>query len=167
MGIKKVEVVLDTVCLSHLLRRPAKNRSGVTGTALDTSIENKRLTLVLDAGTALLSEWIETCGEEAVMTTVAKWEPLGGVRFVVDVPEIPSAVFARLRRAGFVGTMDKIVLRLGMASGDRMVVSNDHRFWDRDTRRRGDPRGEIASLCLTELDVTVLLLKQLMRQLAA
>jgi hypothetical protein len=159
-----VEVVLDTVCLQHLLRRPRvrRARSGPRSkleTTLDGPIQNKSLRLVVDAARGLIGEWEQTCGREVVGVVINRWEIFGGIVVISDVPRIPASVSKRLRHLGFAGTIDRLILRLALGAKDRTVVSNDTDFWDpSNTTRPGDPQAPVARLVRQELSVTVLLL---------
>ncbi len=168
-----MEAALDTVSLQHLLRTPKKQRQsnlggGNLGTSLDPFLKAGGLRLVVDTGGALIDEWRRTCGHELVAVFLNRWEPLGVIVPIPAVPPLEYQLSRRLRKLGFHGTIDKLVLRLGVASRDKTVVSDDSDFWDPSTpERRGDPSAPVALLCQAELDVTILLLGALIHMLAS
>lgn len=162
-----METALDTVSFQHLLRTPRKSRNPQTQnsryeTSLDSPMRRGALRIVVDASGGLVDEWRKTCGHEAVAVILSRWEPIGGVMAIKDIPSIDRTVARELRRLGFNDTIDKLVLRLGIASSNKTVVSEDGDFWDpRMPSRRGDPSSPVARLCWSRLGVTVMLLKSL------
>jgi hypothetical protein len=164
----RIDVVLDTVAVHHVLRQP-RRKSGVhRETVLDNHFKSGALRVVLDLSRGLLSEWERTCGREAVGVVLARWEELRGVILVRDVGRIPAAVGRRLLQCGFKGGVDRLVLRISLATVDRVIVSNDSDFWDpKSTASLGDDKAPVVSILRDQLNVTVLLLSALVAQLAS
>jgi hypothetical protein len=166
-----MEISLDTVCLSKLLRTRATTRqprlsTGTSCTVFDDAINRRRLRLAVDVNGALINEWEETCGRELIRVLVAKWEPIDALKVIRRLPSIPYRCRTKLRRLGFVDPIDKLLLKLAIATRERILVSDDSDFWDpADSAQRGDPRAQIAHICQTELRVSIWLLVTLIRTL--
>ena len=157
-----MKVVLDTVSLNQLLLD--HSRAALTS-LVEPSLKSGALAFVVDRDQALIHEWCRTCGWELVQVLVARWEPMGGFIVPEDVPALERTVARRLRRLGFTGTIDKLVLRLAVATPESRIVSEDGDFWDPDSARRGDPAGRIATLLRDQLNVVVMLLAGLLHEL--
>lgn len=162
-----MEVVLDTVSLNHLLRAPRKRPGTSTWeTSLDAPMKKQKLKLTLDTVGGLLNEWEKTCGEEVVGVVMSRWEELRGIVLVDRPPTLSSAASRKLRELGFDGTIDRLVLRLGLASKDHTVVSDDNDFWDPKSKtERGNPNAAVARFSREELGVAVTLLAPLLAKL--
>ena len=166
-----MEAVLDTVSFQHLIRKPKKMRKRQNQTlryetSLDLSIRRGALRIVIDARLALVDEWIKTCGRDLVAVFMSRWEPLGVFIPIRNVPSLDQAVARKLRQLGFNGTIDKLVLRLGIASTDKTVVSEDSHFWDPKTpSKKGDPSSPVACLCFDRMGVSIILLQTLIQKL--
>lgn len=171
-----MEVVLDTVVLSHLLRSPrvtvtrADETKRIDGLSTITRAMQKRvLRFVLDQQGGLQTEWEQTCGEEAVKQLINHWDQYSGVKLVTPMQSIrPSHASRRLRQLGFDGTIDKLIIRIALALHERIIVSIDPDFWDPSEQRRvGDPAGSVVSLLRNELTITVIILIAFIRMLIA
>ena len=168
-----MEVVLDTVSLNHLLRSPKSHRPAGTGspvytTALDHPLRVRALTLLLDSSRALLTQWCDTCGYELVMALITKWDSYSSVRIITDPPRIGHHCLKRLRGLGFDNPIDRLVVRICLASTDRTVVSDDSDFWDpAHPGARGSPQAPVALVLRSELDVTVVILASLLSGLGS
>lgn len=166
-----MEIVLDTVCLQNLLRRQRKRQRQQSGikrydTPLDPYMRSGDIYIALDRERGLISEWFRTCGEEPIKALVSRWEPYGAILMIRQLPRIHPHVNKKLRQLGFTGPIDKLILRISLATRDQIVVSNDKHFWDPSDRRLlGDSNAPVARLCKNQLDVTILLLYTLIQML--
>lgn len=156
-----MQIALDTVCVSKLLRNCDKSRlrrktTSVGCTTIDPPIEKGTLRLAVDKSFALIHQWEKTCGEEAVRALVTNWESKRAFLVISPLPSIPHAARGRLRAFGFTDTIDKLVLKLAFATVDKIVVSDDSDFWDpTQPGRRGDPRSPVAAYFYNHLGVRV------------
>lgn len=159
-----MQVVLDTLCLSHLLRRPVQSRSqrSVARTSLDKPIQTGRLFIVIDNTRGLIDEWSRTCGVESVRVLVNAWE-----RGIIPVKpaKIPPAVTKQLNQLGFKKTIDKLIIRVAIAKGKK-IVTNDCDFWrPGDTSSVGQKNAPVALLCKRDLGLDIMRLQTLMREI--
>lgn len=162
----RIDVVIDTVAVHHVLRRPRRTSGVRRETVLDEHFKAGALRVVLDMSRGLLSEWERTCGRDAVGVILARWEGFRGVAFVREVGRISPAIGKRLRQCGFKDTVDRLVLRISLATADRTIVSNDSDFWDpKSTGSLGDGAAPVATILRDQLNVTVLLLAGLVAYL--
>ena len=164
-----MEVVLDTVCLRNLLRRPKRGRgqgaSPGIGTSIDQYVISGRLTLCLDAAGGLLDEWRTTCGFDPVQVLITKWER--GIRVLADPPPLDGLTRTRLGQLGFPSGIDRLILRMAVCTHDKTVVSNDPHFWNPGRPRdRGKDHAPVARYCHNRLGVTIWLLIMLMNALS-
>src|SRR4051812_8253113 len=117
-----MDVVLDSVAVNHLLRRPKKERKGGRvrfETGIDEYLRSARLRIRIDPPRGLVHEWERTCGLENIKNLVTHWEQWGTPTPVDALGRIPNQVSNRLRALGFEDTIDKLVLKIAM-------VTNDH-----------------------------------------
>ncbi|MFC1541586.1 hypothetical protein ACFL50_03950 [Candidatus Latescibacterota bacterium] len=160
-----MEIVLDTVSVFHLLSQSKKSKergSNKIETILDNFLEKFNLVIVFDFGHGLSDEWGQTCGREIVKVLLIHWESFNAIKMVEPVAKINPTISKELRQLGFYDTIDKLVLRIALATSDKIVVSEDSHFWDpRNPKIRGDKRCPVTKLCLDKLEITILLLKQL------
>jgi len=165
-----VEIVLDSVSLNHLLRGSRKVRerfSDSVGTPIDQAINEGCLKLALDSAKGLISEWGTTCGAEIVHVLITKWESQRGLFIIEPLGKLSSAQRKHLSAYGFNDTCDKLILRIAIATEDRIVVSDDSDFWDPNKiANYGNKNAPVARLIREELDITLLNLKALMEQLS-
>lgn len=165
-----MEVVLDTVCMNSLVRRPrikgvAQGAKLRFETSIDPHLESGRLTLCLDDAGGLLDEWRRTCGPEVIQVLITKWE--SAIRTIPNPASLDTSMSRALRQLGFGGAIDKLILRIALCTEDKTVVSNDPHFWNpRDPQERGNHLAPVASLCRDRMGVTVWLLLMLMEFLA-
>jgi len=168
-----MEVVLDSAAVQHLLRSIRTSRLrrsaaayGLIVTSIDKPLEQKRLTLAIDRCRALVDEWADTCGEETIKLLIIKWDGLGALNPVLPVRSIGHPASRRLSQMGFTDAIDRLIIRVALATSDPTVVSEDSDFWDpSNLQQKGNPRACVASLCSRHLGVTVLLLGQLLKRL--
>lgn len=164
-----IDIVLDTVSLQHLLRKPGKCNSGKGRglcTLLDEPISRRRLEIGVDSGGALIQEWRRTCGDELITLLVTRWSDLGGLRSVNNLPKVPNVILRKLRRMGFVGVIDKLIIRIAITLTEKQIVSNDSDFWDpSNTNSLGNDDACVARLVREHLGVCVILLPTLFKQL--
>lgn len=165
-------VVLDSVSLNQALRRNKRADRRLAHPTfvnpLDGPIQAHSLTLALDNSGGLLSEWFETCGEEAVKALIEKWEPLNGVRYIIPSRTIDRAISARLRRLGFPKGTDRLLLKIALATPTRIVVSEDAHFWQPGyPKMKGRLDATVCRYCREALAVEILLLTTLLRRLRA
>jgi hypothetical protein len=163
-----MDAVVDTNVLHSFVLQP-RRRTGAANlraTPLDDHIEAGRLRLALDLTRGLLTEWEQTCGAETVGVFIAKWEASGGIVLVQQLGRLPPKAIVRLKRLGFRGTVDKLVLRIALAISGRTVVSRDSDFWD-PARPQLVGRADacVTRFCREELGVTIVLLPGLLHQL--
>jgi hypothetical protein len=124
-------------------------------------MRKKMLILVVDIGGGLINEWMQTCGKELIQVLLNRWEGFGAI--VMREPlNIDRHIFKTLRQLGFIDTIDKLILRLGMACCDHMIVSDDSDFWDPCRPSvRGNKNAPVASICRERLGITILQLTSL------
>ncbi len=164
-----MDAAIDTVVISHLLRRPrTRGKQQRAGTVLDEPLRRGDLRIGLDRQRAVVHEWGRTCGEEYIKILVTEWEGLGAFVIADPLGTIPRGVSRRLRQRGFDDTIDKLLLRVAIAINDHVVVSEDSDFWDPKDHTRnciGDHNAAVARLLHEECEVLVLTLHQLIARL--
>ena len=112
-------VVIDSVSLNHLLRKPKRAQSSPRRkspglkTSLDNHLQIGTLRICLDSKDILKSEWEQTCGIEAIHILINHWSDLQGIILISKIPTLGTAVSRKLRRLGFTDTIDKFILKLG------------------------------------------------------
>ena len=172
-----MQVVLDSVSLLHLLRpskpsKKAKRSTPAHQNPLDRPMRLGKIRLAVDSQRGLISQWQELCGIEVVKVLITRWEELDGI-FVIENPLRPKPAIAKRLRIlcfGLKSPIDTLILRLALATVDRIIVSEDSDFWDptkpkNDPGVLGNPNAPVARLCREELNVTILLLRMLMTRL--
>ncbi len=162
-----MEVVVDTVSIQHLLRSLKLSKTSKEKeyyeTSLDRPLKEGKCILVVDEDGSLIDEWGQTCGREHIQVLITHWESFAALVSINPVSKIPPPIS---RRLSFMTSIDRLVLRIGMATSDRIVVSDDSHFWDPVCPgKRGDPNACIAKLCYERLSITVLLLGMLIEAL--
>lgn len=161
-----MDAVIDSVTLNHLFRKPKKVKCGkrvLYETSLDAYIAEKRLKLAVDPNRALVDEWQATCGPEVVKAAIMKWEATDGVYTVARLGRLTNAHTNKLLQFGFGDAVDKLILRIAVASTNRTVVSNDSDFWNPKAKcDRGKKNACVTRFCRERLNVSVLLLGTLM-----
>jgi hypothetical protein len=172
MKKKAIEVVLDSVTLSSALNspKPSRKSAGVTRDAvnpLDKPISDRRLRLALDEDNGLRSEWVKTCGLPAVQAFVIHCEQYDGIQLIKTPVSPGPAAYKKLRVLGFGNdAVDKLILRIALATEDRIIVSDDSDFWDptkpNDKQSKGQKNAPVARFCKDTLRVTILLMKMLL-----
>ena len=165
-----MQVVLDSVAVNHLLRRPAAGRKAASfSTSIDEYIDNGRLTVHVDKDGGIIDEWKDTCGREYIEALMIRWYDAKGLFSVRKPARIPPSTVKKLRQLGFNDTIDKLLLRVALSIVDRIVVSNDSDFWNPakpdDKRWLGDSNAPVAKLLREEIKVVVYTLKMLMTAL--
>ena len=97
---------------------------------------------------------------------MSRWEELRGIVLVDRPPTLTSSTSRKLRNLGFDGPIDRLVLRLGLASKDHTVVSDDNDFWDPKSKtQRGNANAPVARFAKQELGITITLLAPLLAKL--
>lgn len=164
-----MEVVLDTSALQHLLRRPKvkpKPKKPEYSTTVDDFLKRRKLQLTLDQGKALLTEWEQTCGREIVGVVVSVWDSWKAIRYVKELPKLAPASARRLHDLEFCDAIDKVVIRISLATEDKCAVSEDSDFWNpKDKKSKGDARAPVACHCRDHHGITILLLGELLTKL--
>lgn len=163
-----IEAVIDSVQMNSALRPPKPSRKSARSTKdaitpLDRPIKLRKLRLALDASQGLQSEWVRTCGLPAIQDFVVYCEQYDGIHFIQNPVNPSSDNSRRLRILGFGNdTVDKLILRIALATQDRIIVSGESDFWDpkkpTDRNIRGCPNAPVARFLKDQLGVTVLLL---------
>lgn len=98
---------------------------------LTVRIEARLVRVVVDAKRALIDEWKRTCNEELVQVLVARWEAVAGLYQLGKDGVVSGPLNRKLRELGFgCDTVDKLVLRIAIATTDRVILSDDSGFWD-------------------------------------
>lgn len=166
-----MQVVLDTVVVNHLLRRPAAGRKAASfSTSIDEYIDNGRLTVHVDKDGGIIDEWKDTCGREYIEALMIRWYDAKGLFSVHKPGRIPPATVNKLRQLGFDDTIDKLLLRVALSEvkgiTDKIVVSNDSDFWNpANPNDVGERNAPVAKLLRDEIEVIVYTLKLLMTAL--
>src|ERR1700722_13465027 len=125
------------------------------------------LRLGVDIDNGLISEWMQTCGEEKGKALIVHWEPFNAIVNKGRPANLPNANSRRLRQSGFGDAVDKLVLRLGCLVRDKIVVSDDGDFWDPlAMANKGNSKAIVAQICRDDLGVTIVLLGNLVANLA-
>ena len=165
-----MQAVIDSVSIQHLLRHlklskisRRKDYHEIFETSLDPHLKEGRLSLAIDEDGGLIDQWKRTCGDEYIQVLITRWEGLSALIPINPIPKLPLPIS---RQLSFMGPIDRLVLRISMATTDRTVVSEDSHFWDPACpNKRGDPNACIAKLCRERLAITVLLLGMLLNAL--
>ena len=164
-----MEAVLDTVSLQHMLRNTKLNKvksEFQIKTCLDSFLKTKMLVLAFDDQKGLVSEWGKTCGFETISVIITKWEEIDAIIFFDKLPKINVSIRKKLRHMGFIDTIDKLILRISLATNDKIVISDDNHFWDpSSTSGKGNQNAPVTKLCKEELEIKITLLIPLMRTL--
>jgi hypothetical protein len=165
-----IEAVIDSVTMNVAVR-PIKgsNRSALkkqTMNPLETPVRLRKLRLALDSSKGLISEWERTCGP-AVKAFVIYCEQYDGIRLIQNLGSPGSAASKQLRRLGFGNdAIDKLIVKIALATEDRIIVSGESDFWDpkKPNNRQipGQANAPVARFFREELRITVLLLRMLL-----
>lgn len=158
-----MDAVFDTVSVKQLVN--CISRDSLT-TSIDAFLRERILQLRVDADGALIDEWARSCGLTIIQPLVSQWNDWGAVVVTRPVTKLPTPVRGKLRKLGFTQTIDKLVLRIALASTDKRVVSEDSDFWDpADVKSPGNHRAVVATICRDCLGITVLILSMLIAEL--
>jgi hypothetical protein len=116
-----------------------------------------------------MSEWERTCGP-AVKAFVIYCEQYGGIRLIENVGSPGSAASRQLRRLGFGDdAIDKLIVKIALATEDRIIVSGESDFWDpkKPNNRQipGQANAPVARFFREQLEITVLTLKMLLAKM--
>jgi hypothetical protein len=166
-----MQAVFDSVSIQHLLRSlklfkisKKKEYYEIFETPLDRPLQEGRLALAVDEAGGLVDQWGRTCGEEYIRVLITRWESFAALITTNPISKIQPSISSSLRQLGFVDGIDRLVLRIGMATTDRIVVSDDPDFWDpARPDKRGDSNAPVAKFCRERLCITVLLLAMLLK----
>jgi hypothetical protein len=166
-----IEAVIDSVTMNVAVRPPKPSRKSARSqkeviNPLEKPIKLRKLTLALDASKGLVSEWERTCGP-AIKAFVVYCEQYGGIHLIQNPVSPGSAATKQLKFLGFgANTIDKLILKIALATEDRIIVSGESDFWDpkkpNDHDIPGQPNAPVARFCRERLEVTILLLRMLM-----
>lgn len=164
-----MQIVLDSVSLQHLLRKPKVKRRGRSSrpdptlrTALDHYLGSGDLQIVIDANRGVVSEWGRTCGPEAVQSLIVYWADLKGVHICSTFARIHHHRRNRLRQLGLTDTIDILLIKLALSIPQHNLVSDDSDFWDpADLSRKGDQRAIVSSYLVGTLGINIMVLGQL------
>jgi hypothetical protein len=161
-----MQIIIDSVCVNHLLRQSHSSRKREKQsrimTPLDKPIKNQQLIIILDNKGGLKDEWGRTCGEETINAIISYWADLNAIIMVEPVRSIGSPHSKILKNFGFNDTIDKLILRIALASYERNVVSDEPDFWNPAQRQLiGDVSACVAKYCREQLGVKVMLLSEL------
>lgn len=163
------EAVIDSVTMNVAVRPPRRAGKSRGAKALVNPLERpvqlRNLRLALDASKGLVSEWERTCGP-AIRTFIVYCEQYDGIRLIQNPVSPGSAASKKLKLLGFGdNTVDKLILRISLATKDRIIVSGESDFWDpkkpNDRSIPGTRNAPVARFCREELGVTILLLRML------
>jgi hypothetical protein len=162
--------------MNHAFKSPKPSRRSARAarvhiTPLDRPIELRKLRLALDSSKGLLSEWEGTCGSATIKAFVTYCEQYDGIHLIQNPVSPGAAASKQLKLLGFgADTVDKLIVRIALATQDRFIVSNDSDFWDptrrTDRHMRGNPNAPVARFCKQTLGVTIMLLGALLQKLA-
>ena len=138
-------------------------------TLLERCVVSAGLTIAVDPDEGIIHEWERTVGRDIVRRFVIKWYEDGVLFSVAALGKVPSPVSKALRILHFDDTIDKLLVRVALATQDRTVVSEDSDFWDPAITSRpgriGDASAPVAALLRAELGITVLSVPDLMTAL--
>lgn len=170
-----IEAVIDSVTMNSAVTPPKPSRKSSRptkdpGNPLEDPIKRRKLKLALDASKGLQSEWEKTCGQPAIRAFVIHCEQYDGIHLIQHPVSPGSAAYKQLRFLGFgADTVDKLILRIALATNDRVIVSDESDFWDpkkpNDRQIRGQKNAPVARYCRENLGVTILLLRMLIARL--
>jgi hypothetical protein len=154
MRERTIEAVIDSVTLNSAFQPPKPSRKSARDrrnavNPLDKPISLRKLKLALDADNGLQSEWVRTCGLPAVKAFVVHCEQYDGIRLIKVLGTPGPAATKQLKFLGFGNnTVDKLILRIALATKDRIIVSDDSDFWDptkpNDRKIRGQKNAPVA-----------------------
>jgi hypothetical protein len=138
-------------------------------TSLDKHISGGLIIVVVDKVGGLVGEWSDTCGWDTIQVLISHWEYLKGFKYTKPAKNIGRRVSKLLRLAGFSDGIDRLIVRIALATIDRTVISDESDFWEPkepDNRKhKGDPNSPVARLLCEELGIKVLLLGSLLASL--
>jgi hypothetical protein len=164
------EAVIDSVTMNVALRPPRRASNSARGAKasvnpLKKPVQLRKLRLAVDASKGLVSEWERTCGP-AIRSFIVYCEQYDGIRLIQNPVSPGSAASKKLKLLGFGdNTVDKLILRISLATKDQIIVSGESDFWDpkkpHDRSIPGTTNAPVARFCREELDVTILLLRML------
>ena len=170
-----IVAVIDSVTMNSAFTPPKPSRRAGRGpnsprNPLEEPIRLRKLKLALDVSKGLQSEWERTCGQQAIRAFVIYCEQYDGIHPIQDPVSPGSAAFKQLRFLGFGSdTVDKLILKIALATTDRLIVSDESDFWDpkkpNDRHIRGQKNAPVARYCRENLQVTVWLLRMLIAKL--
>lgn len=155
-----MDIVLDSVCISSLLRTRRPDR---VVDDLTKRIERHLVRVIVDGDGGIVSEWEETCNRELVHALIAKWESVRGFESCRKLGKIPADLKNKLRQLGFADTVDIVILRVALVVTDRTIISDDSDFWDpADPTSIGRRNAPVARLLRDAEEVEVLPLRGLL-----
>jgi hypothetical protein len=161
-----MRVVIDTVIISRITRKPRRTGHKTSETVLDAPIRARKLIIVVDNSLALIDEWRKTAGDEAVRRIVETWDTR--TFHVVRPASLGSRVSRRLSQLKFIDTVDRLIVRiaLGLDDDPRNICSGDSDFWNPSVKRSvGDRRAVVATLLRDQHHIEVHSLPQLLELL--
>lgn len=166
-----IEAVIDSVTM-HVAVRPVKapNKSAKKQNTnpLEMPVRQRKLRLALDSSRGLSSEWERTCGP-AAKAFVIHCEQYGGIRLIENLGKPGSAASKQLRQLGFDDAVDKLIVKIALATNDRIIVSGESDFWDpkkpHNRQIPGQANAPVARFLREQLGITVLLLRMLMTKM--
>lgn len=126
------KAVIDSVAVNHLLRTPKRKKRRIVPHLIPLAefMRADTLTFMVDPDRGIIDEWSNTASPEAVAQLVIQWEALGGLRVVRKLGKLDAADSKKLRLMGFDDTIDKLILKVALATDDKIIVSEDGDFWD-------------------------------------
>jgi len=151
--------VLDTSSLHISINNWHKN-------PLTHHIVKRELIFAVDSDGGLIDEWKKTCGVEIVKQLLIIWEPYGGIVTYKLNTKIPNTINNALRRLGFKGTIDRLILKIAVQTNDKKIISDDKDFWNpRDTKSLGVHNSIVAQFLLNNLSIEVFILDEIIDRL--
>jgi len=155
--------VVDTVVFWRALT--ASRRALKFGSKEDNFLEErcraKTMRIVVDSSNQLRCEYDSTCGNrEAVSAALYRLQSFGGIVSRPPRNAIPTPARGKLLALGFVGTCDKLVVRIalaGLADGQPHICSDDSDFWDpANTSSVGDHLSVVCRVLEDDLELRLL-----------
>src|SRR5579862_1328479 len=115
-----MEAVIDTNVVHHTLRAPRNGVARQPSLLIHCTLCCRPLVYVVDPDRALIDEWRRTAGDEQVKQLVIQLTDRKALRLASELGQVPGSVSSMLRLLNFDDTIDKLILRIALATGDRI-----------------------------------------------
>lgn len=133
--------------------------------------QHRTLRFAIDRGLCLFQHWCAAHGQmaaEFARALLNLLEDSGAVVLIDQVAALSADVEADLDSFGGPRNFDRYILRICFSSPDKVLVSQDHDFWDPNRRDvAGDQSATVAVYLRQKLSVNVRTLQQLVGELRA